>query len=276
MKRSLIIESILDREIDPSFRRRAKIVFNCLNSTERVKILDVGCGRGFYLCALSKMFPSAELFGLDSDDEYLDVARNLLKREGVRLEKGDITKLTFDDSFFDVVIASEVLEHVDNDSRGIEQIHRTLKPGGRLIVTVPNKNYPFLWDPLNWLLEKSIGKHVPSNIWWLAGLWADHERLYSGDEIKEKLTKAGFIVQQIWFTTHYCFPFSHFLLYGIGKNILEKGLLKELNRFNRNTNRSLLMRMVQTPFYYIDKFNKDNMMSRSSVNIVVKAEKPKK
>src|SRR5207245_820615 len=104
-------------------------------------------------------------------------------------------------------------------------IHRVLRPGGRLALSVPHHDYPFWWDPINRCLEGWFGTHVPKDIWWLAGIWADHVRLYRPPELRHVLETAGFVVDEIVSHTHYCLPFHHLLVYGIGKNLLEHRLL---------------------------------------------------
>ncbi len=162
----------------------------------------------------------------------------------MRLIKADATNLPFSDKTFDRVIASEILEHIPNDQKAISEIYRVLKPGSIAMITVPNKNYPFFWDPLNWLLERIYSWHVPSNIWWLAGIWADHERLYDENGLKNKLEKVGFKIEKVWYSTHFCFPFSHFLLYGIGKNLVEKGLAQNFSRFSKTLHGSIFKEIV--------------------------------
>lgn len=265
------MKKFLKAEPDPAFARRAKIILSGLELKKRDKIVDIGCGRGFYVNLLSQLNLDLEVFGLDLNEKYLEVAKSL-KGKRFYLKKGSALNLPFKANSFDKAIASEILEHLGNDQKAISEIYRVLKPGGIALISVPNKNYPFLWDPLNWILEKFFSKHVPANIWWLAGIWADHVRLYEESELKTKLKKAGFKVEKCWHSTHYCFPFSHFLLYGIGKNLVEKGLLKSFNRFSNNGRQSLLSKALLWPVKMIDQLNKrDDYLS--SVNLIMKVRK---
>lgn len=265
------VEEILKAEPDPAFARRARIIFANLELKNGQKILDVGCGRGFYLKTLGALGLKLNLHGIDLNQKYLDVAQRIVKKP-VHLTKAEATNLPFRKNSFDRIIASEILEHIPNDEKAISEIYRVLRPNGIAMITVPNKNYPFFWDPLNWSLERLFNWHLPSNIWWLAGLWADHLRLYEKKELGKKLKKAGFKIKKTWNTTHYCFPFSHFLLYGIGKNLVEKGFFKSFNRFEPQTNSFLLDKLLLSPLRQFDGFNKD-CSSFSSVNIVLKLRK---
>jgi len=261
------IEEILEKEPDPAFARRAKIIFENLDLKGKEKVLEIGCGRGFYLKTLKTVWPGLNITGIDVNQKYLDKARNFLEGLDVKLIVGDATKLPFKNQTFDRIIASEVLEHIPNDQKAIYEMHRVLKPGGIVLITVPNKNYPFLWDPLNWTLERIFKTHIPSNIWWLAGIWADHVRLYDKEGLKSKLEKAGFEVEKTWRATHYCFPFSHFLFYGIGKNLVERGFCQSCNRFGNGGRRSFLNKIFLWPIKKIDKLNEINDRF-SSMNLV--------
>lgn len=274
MKKYLQIESILASEPDPAFKRRAKIIFQNLNLRKSENILEVGCGRGFYTSTLSKLYPSHQVCGVDISRKYLSVAKKKIKKQNALLIQADAEHLPFSNNTFNRIIISEVLEHLTEDQKALSEIFRVLKPNGIVLITVPNKDYPFLWDPINWLLERFFGTHVPSHVWWLAGIWADHDRLYTKDKLTKRIIKANFAIEKQWESTHYCFPFSHFLLYGIGKNLVEMKIIgDDLNRFVSKAKPSLLTRIIQAPFYFFDRFNSDTMPNKSVVNLIVKAKK---
>lgn len=271
--RNLLRTNWLKRESDPAFLRRAKIILDNLEILGNERVLDLGCGRGFYLRFLSSRWPGLKLYGVDLNQKYLKIAKKSLKNNHVHLVKADATKLSLSDNFFDRIIASEILEHIKDDQKALSEIYRVLKPGGITLITVPNKNYPFLWDPLNWLLERIFHTHVPANIWWLAGIWADHIRLYDKRELISKLKKAGFKIEETWEATHYCLPFAHFLLYGIGKNLVERGFLRSFNRFIDQPRQSSLNKVFLWPMRKIDELNKRNVNLKSSVNLIVRVRK---
>lgn len=258
---------LLAGEPDPAFARRAKIIFANLALAPGQKILDAGCGRGFYLRALWELEPRLKIYGVDLNPQYLAVAQKTIGDAAVKLMTGDLTCLPFADNFFDRIIASEILEHIANDQRALEELYRVLKPGGKLILTVPNQNYPFAWDPINWILEKTFKRHIPANIWWLAGIWADHVRLYSLDNLKTKVVETGFKIKKFWLATHYCFPFAHFLLYGLGKNLVERGWFADCNRFVWPKKENFPSRVLLFPFKAVDGLNRKENKS-SSVNLI--------
>ena len=96
--------------------------------------------------------------------------------------RGDATRLPFPDDTFDCVVTSEVLEHIQDDVSAIAELHRVLKPGGSLAVTVPT------WWPekINWMLSDEY--HAPKSV-------GGHVRIYSGTELKAKLRSAGLRVR---------------------------------------------------------------------------------
>ena len=267
------VNRILESEADPAFARRAKIIFENLELSGKEKVLEVGCGRGFYVKTLKEVWPGLQVTGVDLNPKYLEQAKEFKGDLRVELRVADATDLPFADDTFDRIIASEVLEHIPNDEKAISEIFRVLKPGGIVMITVPNKNYPFCWDPANWVLERTFHWHLPSNIWWLAGIWADHERLYDERELRSKMEKAGFGVEKVWHVTHYCLPFSHFLFYGIGKNLVEKGMLPEINRFSGQKTDSFLKKILLWPIKKVDSLNRTTQNSKSSMNIIMLVKK---
>lgn len=261
---------MLASELDPAFKRRARIILENLNMKGGDKVLDVGCGRGFYLNAISQLYPRAEVTGVDSNLKYIETAKKITKGKVIL---GDATKLPFPDNYFDRIICSEVLEHIANDNLAISEIHRVLKRRGEAFISVPNKNYPLWLDPINYTLEKLTGYHVPSNRWWLAGIWADHVRLYGEAEIIGKLEGEGLKVKKVWRATRWGMWLEHFLLYAIGKNMVEMGWLKQFNRFNTRPKNSKLLMAVLSVVGWFDRKNDTNEAGPGDryVNIIVRA-----
>jgi hypothetical protein len=80
----------------------------------------------------------------------------------------------------------------------------------------------------------------------------------------------------MYFSTHFSIPFSHFLLYGIGKNIVEKGLLTDFYRFNQHDKPSSLLKFIRSIVYMRDHLNKKSETEQTStVNIIVTLTKSK-
>jgi ubiquinone/menaquinone biosynthesis C-methylase UbiE len=121
-----------------------------------MRMLDAGCGGGRHLReAIGKT--GVNCVGVDLNWEDLSKTKgflSLMDREKVGgwiIARADVTRLPFSDSCFDVVICSEVLEHVADNRTAIAELLRVLKPLGDLIVTVPR----FLPERICWALSKA-------------------------------------------------------------------------------------------------------------------------
>lgn len=266
------IHKIISSEIDPAFAKRARFILNGIHSHKPQRVLDIGCGRGFYT-KLTSFFPYVkEIQSIDANPEYVKKAkRNVGNDKRVTIKVGSIFNLPFKDNYFDCIIASEILEHLSDDKKAVTELHRVLKKNGTLLVSVPNKNYPFLWDPLNWVLERFFNTHINKDRWWLAGIWADHERLYSVKEIKNLLAKK-FSITRLETVISWCWPFAHFILYGVGKNIAERLPGSSFDRFEFEKEKPigiLLAKIFALPSTTLD----DRLPSKKSMNILVEVKK---
>ena len=123
--------------------------FNRLSLRPGDRILDIGCGTGRHTAAAYQC-PSVTVIGSDLNFEDVRQAGDRLRFHdhcsvhggGVwMLSVSDITRLPFADAAFDLVICSEVLEHISDDKTAVAEIIRVLKPNRFLVVSVP-RHYP--------------------------------------------------------------------------------------------------------------------------------------
>lgn len=272
------LEAVLTNEADMAFRRRARILLDYLELSDGDRVFDGGCGMGFYLMAIGRV-ADVQLVGLDSWMDRLRWAQR--ERVPAGLVSGELSELPFPAEAFDSVLLSEVLEHLPDEHVALEEIRRVLRPGGVLAISVPHANYPPLWDPLNYVWTSLGG--TPQRRGPLVGLWTNHERLYWPEQLASRVSEAGFDVEIVEEATHYCFPFSHFLVYGVGKPLLEHGLLpgflrQSADRFKGEENKGSLLNPINlgvAAFRAIDKKNEQPQVEEAEtfVNVLMKARK---
>jgi SAM-dependent methyltransferase len=148
-------------------RRWAKLENRC--------VLDVGCGVGMYTAAFRRETP--HVFGVEIERERAIEARE--RTGGVVEAVGE--QLPFPDATFDLVFSHEVLEHVTDDRVCVQEMVRVTRPGGRLVVFVPNRLYFFETHGVFWRGEYHFG-NVPLVNWLPTALrdrLAPHVRAYT-------------------------------------------------------------------------------------------------
>ena len=213
-------------EGDLAFRRRSETIVEWIDAKAGDLTLDCGCGYGFTLRVLTAL-NHGRFVGLDFQQERLDEIRSRGIGEGhLDLVRGSAMELPFADNTFDHIVCSEVLEHLPDDWAAVRELFRVLKPGGNLVITVPSENFPFTWDPPNWVLKRVTAGRVQlkgERPW--SGIWYGHERLYSPQVLRDAVLEAGFAIEEERGLAHVTPPFAHLLLYGIGKPLLQSGIL---------------------------------------------------
>ena len=275
-----VVEPMIRNEADMAYRRRVKTIFEWLQPADGDLILDGGTGRGFYLRFIRQIC-AADLVGLELEYSIIEVARHSLDcLSDIDLINGSLYNIPFPDSSFDKVILSEVLEHIPDDVRALREVARILKPGGLIAITVPNADYPFWWDPINKTLEALFNMHIQRGM--LAGLWANHVRLYTRDQLREAVIEAGLQVAAERAFTHYSFPFIHNLVYGVGKPVLEAGVLpsgmaRAADRHNLTDDKGSPLNPVNIGLRIFEWFDRKNEMDepegRTTVNLCALARK---
>lgn len=211
----------LDGDLDNAYRHRVRWILDHLGSGPGDRVLDAGCGLGNVTHLLERAVPGLVVTGIDPDPARLATAR----AQGVRspLLAADGCRLPFPRGAFDAIVCSEVLEHVPDDAALLRDLRRVLRPGGRLVVTVPHADHPWTWDPVNRVRSRLGVRPVRTGLF--AGHWTGHLRLYRPAELAERLTAAGFEVDAIHEQTSVTLPFAHLLLYGIGRSLVARGLI---------------------------------------------------
>lgn len=141
-------------------------------------ILDAGCGTGNLLERLRHL---GRVEGLDISPDAIHWCQ---QRGLSHITQGSLVELPYKNDTFDVVIAADVLEHVNHDAQGMAELFRVLKPGGFAVMTVPA--YPWLWS----------GHDTVHHHW----------RRYTRPDLSQKLEQAGFTINRLTYFNSLLFP----------------------------------------------------------------------
>ena len=105
------------------------------------RLLDIGCGDGTFTVRLGEQF--REVFGIDVQENYIETFKQRAASEPkFKVSSMSAAAMEFPADFFDTIVTIETLEHVDDLAGAAREIHRVLRPGGELIITVPNRWFP--------------------------------------------------------------------------------------------------------------------------------------
>jgi SAM-dependent methyltransferase len=177
----------LIREVEAThwwYAGRRQVVFDWLGRVVQryaaPRLLDIGCGTGFNLEAAIAI-GLRDPVGLDVSPRALGFCR---ARGLTRLVQGDAAAPPFADASFDIVLALDLIEHVDDDRSALRGLHRVLRPGGRLIVFTPA--FQFLWSAQDRV--------------------SHHYRRYTAAELRAKLHEAGYTIDKLSYANTLLFP----------------------------------------------------------------------
>jgi SAM-dependent methyltransferase len=161
-------------ELNFWFRARNELIQWALRNyfPDAKSFFEVGCGTGFVLAGIREKFPRMRLAGSEIFAEGLVIAKSRLPN--VELYQMDARRIPFEREF-DVVGAFDVLEHIIEDENVLVQMFNAVRPGGGLLVTVPQ--HPFLWSA--------------------SDQYAMHQRRYNRAELRTKVESARFQIERI-------------------------------------------------------------------------------
>lgn len=151
------------------------------------RLLDIGCGFGRHTYEALRRGASvvscdlglAELKDVAALVASMHEAQQVPDGVAAMAVNGDATRLPYPDASFDRVIASEVLEHIPDDGLAFAELHRVLRPGGTLAVTVP----AWLAERVCWALSKDYPAPASPG---------GHVRIYTEAQLRDRLRVAGF------------------------------------------------------------------------------------
>ena len=146
-------------------------------------MLDVGCGEGRHIFGIMQNYPEMKCIGLDMDDDSLVKAEEgyeffeSISNAGAEFLKGSAYSLPFQNNSLDLVVCSEVLEHLHHYNDAVKEIHRVLKPGGKFYASVP-ASWP---EKICWALSKDY-QNQPGG----------HLRIFNQSKLISEISEVGF------------------------------------------------------------------------------------
>jgi ubiquinone/menaquinone biosynthesis C-methylase UbiE len=249
---------MFDKRISPIYKNKMDFVEENLSANDD-PVLDVGCGAGYYF----NIFKKKKLVfkGIDIDKSVLDLKENVIC--------ADVQNLPFKSLSFKTIVCIDVLEHVEKDKGALKEIHRVLKRRGKLIISVPNKNYPFIYDPVNAFLGL-FKKNIPIGIW----AWG-HKRLYTEKQIKNLLASNGFKIVKYERRSHFLVAlFVNYIPYITNYIIIPIMKAIGLKRKAKFKTKARVEKSLAYRFYnFINNIDKKNFSNSSSINLCFVAKK---
>ncbi len=156
-------------------RRARRAAFLAAEPSSELNVLELGCGTGTFTADLARAFP--RLIAIDVAETLLEVARSRCPTIDFRVM--DAHCMTFPDATFDLVVGCSVLHHFDWGA-ALREMHRVLKPGGRVRFSEPNLLNPQIFVQKNWPWLKRVLGDSPD------------EYAFTARRIARDLRSAGF------------------------------------------------------------------------------------
>jgi SAM-dependent methyltransferase len=151
-------------------RRLLRRLLHSLDLPQEFSAMDIGCGTGSNLRILGSL-GLYKVVGLDRSLYALSLAK---KKANLPFVSGDINNLPIRSNSIGLIIALDILEHINNDLNAIRELYQVLRKGGILILTVPAFNF----------------------LWGTQDIVTGHKRRYLRKEIANKLREVGFEISR--------------------------------------------------------------------------------
>lgn len=183
-------------------RERGQFIVSTLSEyfdLNNIKIIEMGCGVGWQTVELARYCPN--VVGIDTSENTLNLAKSYSKIENVTVthKKCDACTTGYQDKYFDVAIASHLLEHSQSHEGPIKEAKRILKPDGIFFIASPNWLWPiephFELPFLHWVPKKIANKYV--HRFKRATDYSEVTKIPNYFEITQLLKKHGFSTEDI-------------------------------------------------------------------------------
>ncbi|WP_204106186.1 MULTISPECIES: methyltransferase domain-containing protein [Spirulina sp. CCY15215] len=172
-------------EFNPVLLSRYQVLARMMPSktTKNQSVLDIGCGDGYLLYAIACKNPGIQLYGIDSESLGISLAEEQLKKHNysASLVQGSAYSLPFSSSSFDVITNADVIEHLEDPEKSLQEMQRVLRNRGLLLLSTPNRHPNMKWDErhiyefdpieLRKMLEKYFSKVEITACWPIWWVW---------------------------------------------------------------------------------------------------------
>ncbi len=188
-----------------AYRENQSQFLRLVDKNSNARLLDIGCDDGEFTLGIARAIETGEVYGIEINP---DRAKMALER-GIKVYLGDAnTPFPFENNFFDVVTANQLIEHLYNTENFLKEIYRVLKKGGYAIISTPNL---CSWHNILFMLfgMQPAGMHL---IKIQAGNFLydtpthGHIKLFSLKAIKDIVRFYGFNIERILVNGYYPFP----------------------------------------------------------------------
>jgi SAM-dependent methyltransferase len=157
--------------------REALVLRRLLPALPGPEVLNAGAGAGSLTLKLAAR--GLRVTSVDASPELCMWTSEALRARGLEevnpVMAGDLERLDLPDAAFDAAVCAEVLEHLDDDAAALRELHRVLRPGGLLLLTVPANPFRYDWTDR----------------------WAGHRRRYAPDALAARMLEAGFPAPEV-------------------------------------------------------------------------------
>jgi len=196
------LDAYLDQQSKAYSRAKNEHIRDLLGDLRGKRFLDYGCGAG-YFSVHAALSGAAQVVGVDAEEAVLSTARYFARQENVdklcHFLPSDRLPFSPPQVRFDVILMKDVIEHVEDDQRLLEDAAALTEPGGAIVISTQNAL------SINYLLEGTYQRVARGDRRWFG--WDDtHLRFYTPPALGSKLRRAGF--KPVQWRSAYLIPYK--------------------------------------------------------------------
>jgi len=192
-----LLNRVLSLGIDVSWRKRA---ISYLKSGQPKELLDVATGTADVAIMTAKILKPSRIIGIDIANQMLDIGRKKILKEGleavITLETGDSENLQFPDASFDAITVAFGVRNFENLEKGLSEMYRVLRPGGRIVILEFSRPqlFPFkqLYNTYFKYVLPLIGRLTSRDVRAYTYLFESVQAFPEGDPFLQILSQTGF------------------------------------------------------------------------------------